>query len=136
MASKVFFGPRTINENNRSRLRIFFFSSRRRHTRWTGDWSSDVCSSDLARRAFRPGGREATEVQDHRGGGHGFRAAYGDGEEGGEDQSFERGGSAGARDSLHSRRDVDQRVVYLETEKSLRVQKKGRGPWQSVQKAW
>src|SRR5690348_5982044 len=23
----------------------FFFSSRRRHTRWTGDWSSDVCSS-------------------------------------------------------------------------------------------
>src|SRR5690348_14053597 len=21
----------------------FFFSSRRRHTRWTGDWSSDVC---------------------------------------------------------------------------------------------
>src|SRR5690348_18407253 len=29
--------------------RCFFFSSRRRHTRWTGDWSSDVCSSDLNR---------------------------------------------------------------------------------------
>src|SRR5690348_12330896 len=29
-------------------LLYFFFSSRRRHTRWTGDWSSDVCSSDLA----------------------------------------------------------------------------------------
>src|SRR6266581_5932035 len=28
-------------------LWFFFFSSRRRHTRWTGDWSSDVCSSDL-----------------------------------------------------------------------------------------
>src|SRR5690348_17998855 len=28
---------------------FFFFSSRRRHTRWTGDWSSDVCSSDLLR---------------------------------------------------------------------------------------
>src|SRR5579863_7590490 len=27
---------------------LFFFSSRRRHTMWTGDWSSDVCSSDLA----------------------------------------------------------------------------------------
>src|SRR5712692_11496629 len=27
---------------------IFFFSSRRRHTRWNCDWSSDVCSSDLA----------------------------------------------------------------------------------------
>ena len=25
----------------------FFFSSRRRHTRFTSDWSSDVCSSDL-----------------------------------------------------------------------------------------
>src|SRR5215467_15222718 len=26
----------------------FFFSSRRRHTRLQGDWSSDVCSSDLS----------------------------------------------------------------------------------------
>src|SRR5689334_22103460 len=25
---------------------LFFFSSRRRHTRWNCDWSSDVCSSD------------------------------------------------------------------------------------------
>src|SRR5690625_7222901 len=25
----------------------FFFSRRRRHTRWPRDWSSDVCSSDL-----------------------------------------------------------------------------------------
>src|SRR5947199_2189705 len=29
----------------------FFFSSRRRHTRCLSDWSSDVCSSDLTRRA-------------------------------------------------------------------------------------
>src|SRR5256885_13163834 len=28
---------------------FFFFSSRRRHTRLQGDWSSDVCSSDLGR---------------------------------------------------------------------------------------
>src|SRR2546426_8422376 len=28
-------------------LTFFFFSSRRRHTRLQGDWSSDVCSSDL-----------------------------------------------------------------------------------------
>src|SRR6266850_1687877 len=27
---------------------FFFFSSRRRHTRLQGDWSSDVCSSDLS----------------------------------------------------------------------------------------
>src|SRR3712207_8844051 len=29
---------------------FFFFSSRRRHTRYWRDWSSDVCSSDLAMR--------------------------------------------------------------------------------------
>src|SRR5256885_6614965 len=29
------------------RVSFFFFSSRRRHTRLQGDWSSDVCSSDL-----------------------------------------------------------------------------------------
>src|SRR5256885_12986918 len=29
----------------------FFFSSRRRHTRLQGDWSSNVCSSDLYSRA-------------------------------------------------------------------------------------
>src|SRR5207245_8785706 len=30
---------------------IFFFSSRRRHTRCYRDWSSDVCSSDLSSRS-------------------------------------------------------------------------------------
>src|SRR5262249_59170333 len=29
------------------RVWLFFFSSRRRHTRLVSDWSSDVCSSDL-----------------------------------------------------------------------------------------
>src|SRR5438309_6780786 len=33
----------------------FFFSSRRRHTRWNCDWSSDVCSSDLNERPGRSG---------------------------------------------------------------------------------
>src|SRR5690606_40728202 len=31
---------------------FFFFSSRRRHTRFSRDWSSDVCSSDLTRLAI------------------------------------------------------------------------------------
>src|SRR2546429_3992176 len=31
---------------------VFFFSSKRRHTRCSRDWSSDVCSSDLSRRSF------------------------------------------------------------------------------------
>src|SRR2546426_4729440 len=34
---------------------FFFFSSRRRHTRLQGDWSSDVCSSDLLSRASAVG---------------------------------------------------------------------------------
>src|SRR5207253_4333898 len=38
--------------------RFFFFSSRRRHTRWPRDWSSDVCSSDLS----SAGGRFSREV--------------------------------------------------------------------------
>src|SRR5207253_7661560 len=37
---------------------VFFFSSRRRHTRWPRDWSSDVCSSDL----IAGGGMLATSV--------------------------------------------------------------------------
>src|SRR5256885_9465832 len=37
---------------------MFFMSSRRRHTRLQGDWSSDVCSSDLPDPAERPRFRE------------------------------------------------------------------------------
>src|SRR6267154_2843177 len=50
---------------------VFFFSSRRRHTRWTGDWSSDVCSSDLRagcqrghRRAWARDARFASHAED------------------------------------------------------------------------
>src|SRR6267142_3253130 len=35
-------------------LCFFFFSSRRRHTRLTCDWSSDVCSSDLTPKPIGP----------------------------------------------------------------------------------
>src|SRR5690625_7549406 len=46
----------------RTSLMSFFFSSRRRHTIWPRDWSSDVCSSDLR----RPGGPapDASDVAD------------------------------------------------------------------------
>src|SRR5207253_7376450 len=40
---------------------FFFFSSRRRHTRWPRDWSSDVCSSDLV----RPGAFAGCEPERH-----------------------------------------------------------------------
>src|SRR2546430_8881748 len=36
-----------MSELLRQYVLIFFFSSRRRHTRFDCDWSSDVCSSDL-----------------------------------------------------------------------------------------
>src|SRR5256885_15354709 len=39
---------------------FFFFSSRRRHTRLQGDWSSDMCSSDLP--ANRPREREYERI--------------------------------------------------------------------------
>src|SRR2546430_4293060 len=42
----------------------FFFSSRRRHTRFDCDWSSDVCSSDLA----APVPRAANPLQSYRNG--------------------------------------------------------------------
>src|SRR5256886_10789031 len=38
---------------------FFFFSSRRRHTRFDCDWSSDVCSSDLAQDVAEPRGELA-----------------------------------------------------------------------------
>src|SRR5256886_9872736 len=38
---------RTTRRTRTSCAMFFFFSSRRRHTRFDCDWSSDVCSSDL-----------------------------------------------------------------------------------------
>src|SRR5690554_3823805 len=50
----------------------FFFSSRRRHTRCGRDWSSDVCSSDLGRFFFGPGGpREQVQERPFQGLGSG-----------------------------------------------------------------
>src|SRR5215208_7823383 len=53
----------TLNASTRQLYPGFFFSSRRRHTRWPRDWSSDVCSSDL------PGRRSRNVVRDREAGG-------------------------------------------------------------------
>src|SRR5690606_4572151 len=46
---------------------LFFFSSRRRHTRFSRDWSSDVCSSDLVWVTFGPQPRDArTTIREQR----------------------------------------------------------------------
>src|SRR4051812_22389430 len=47
----------------RKAMNDFFFSSRRRHTRLTCDWSSDVCSSDLAGRRQVRGHLRAARVR-------------------------------------------------------------------------
>src|SRR2546427_9109383 len=56
---------------------VFFFSSRRRHTRFDCDWSSDVCSSDLV--VVRSGtadlGQWITEHRDLR---EDFKKIYGE----------------------------------------------------------
>src|SRR2546430_3956060 len=44
-------------------LEVFFFSSRRRHTRFDCDWSSDVCSSDLHVRGPQPASDRAFRGQ-------------------------------------------------------------------------
>src|SRR5256885_16730408 len=50
-----------------ARYCFFFFSSRRRHTRLQGDWSSDVCSSDLLDARRGPGQPSGFEVTTHGG---------------------------------------------------------------------
>src|SRR3712207_9407970 len=42
---------------------VFFFSSRRRHTRYWRDWSSDVCSSDLYERQPRRSDAVAEQLE-------------------------------------------------------------------------
>src|SRR5690606_39289949 len=44
-------------------VEIFSFSSRRRHTRFSRDWSSDVCSSDLWQVEFRTDPAKGQAVQ-------------------------------------------------------------------------
>src|SRR5207248_6812893 len=62
-----------INLNYVLLFYFFFFSSRRRHTRSYGDWSSDVCSSDLFRNsqartaALRSAGVLACELRNRLG---------------------------------------------------------------------
>src|SRR3989475_8275320 len=53
---------------------FFFFSSRRRHTRFDCDWSSDVCSSDL-RSNWRGGPRGGRRGADRHDGQHQSAAA-------------------------------------------------------------
>src|SRR5690606_12767533 len=59
-------------------LCYFFFSSRRRHTRFSRDWSSDVCSSDLAAELGGFAGDGQIGVDEDGGDAVGFGEAAGD----------------------------------------------------------
>src|SRR5256885_5735627 len=61
-------------------LFFFFFSSRRRHTRLQGDWSSDVCSSDLGRGSLQRAlwwRGDATPLAGYAAGGYAFASGAG-----------------------------------------------------------
>src|SRR5256885_15498207 len=75
-------GVRHVGEGDSRMQMFFFFSSRRRHTRLQGDWSSDVCSSDLApRQAHVAGGaRPSHGSRTNRSGGIGRASGRGRGE--------------------------------------------------------
>src|SRR5699024_12203975 len=55
---------------------VFFFSSRRRHTRSKRDWSSDVCSSDLSHEVFEEVHQSIVERAAAFPDGHGVRLHY------------------------------------------------------------
>src|SRR3712207_7903409 len=83
---------------------LFFFSSRRRHTRYWRDWSSDVCSSDLGPGAApaglgEHGGEPGAGAQ-----GHGGEGAAGGGARGGGVVPAAQGPGGGAADRSGERR--------------------------------
>src|SRR5207245_7119338 len=94
---------------------LFFFSSRRRHTRCYRDWSSDVCSSDLAGDLEDHGGGEAGALAEQRAGQRHRRVRAG------------RGGRAQRRGPGQG----DRPVVAEQPDRSeeRRVGKESRGRW-------
>src|SRR2546430_8759915 len=87
----------------------FFFSSRRRHTRFDCDWSSDVCSSDLA--------RQAVTAFRQRAGTYGSRKAL----------AREQAGLAGVelqRQQLEAERRTDESLLAALRDRDLSVSRK------------
>src|SRR3989454_11417795 len=105
---------------------LFFFSSRRRHTRLQGDWSSDVCSSDLVRGGCDPGpvgrGRSGGRGPAHAAGAAGMNDTI-DVTVNGERRAVARGATLL---ELLRTLELDPRVVRSE---ERRVGKEGRSRW-------
>src|SRR5947207_12657858 len=94
---------------------LFFFSSRRRHTRSLCDWSSDVCSSDLATGR----GREGLAVLAARGGATETQST-----------GVTRGGAGDSRDARSRRGKARRRRPA----RGPRCQGHGRGPGRSEER--
>src|SRR5690606_41095812 len=86
---------------------FFFFSSRRRHTRFSRDWSSDVCSSDLAP---RPRKRQAGALRGQLAEPFGVLDAVQPGEVGGPPPAILEGADQVARDAKPRVRSEERRV--------------------------
>src|SRR2546429_2273153 len=107
----------------------FFFSSRRRHTRCSRDWSSDVCSSDLEhhhsrgspRRPRRPGRRRPGDAGRHRDEGE---REQGPDPEGRQDPRRLRGG---VRGRVHAVREVRREAGALPRQRAARGRRARQG---------
>src|SRR5688572_30879138 len=90
---------------------FFFFSSRRRHTRFDCDWSSDVCSSDLDGRG------KSSAFERYRKSGPG-RRKHGDQDERFRTADDRRSGSAAARNQLSGNRS-EEHTSELQSQSNL-----------------
>src|SRR5256885_13120563 len=93
-------------------MSLFFFSSRRRHTRLQGDWSSDVCSSDLAQRNVL---RHAVGEESH--------------EQCREDSESRQSPAQPVASYSHEERDESRRVKKSQRSEERRVGKECRSRW-------
>src|SRR5690606_40634507 len=90
-----------------SGLVLFFFSSRRRHTRFSRDWSSDVCSSDLVTSPnVEPGAQQMTEDE--------MRAAVEEAHRAGRKATAHAQGTEGIKAAVRAGRRSEERRVGKE----------------------
>src|SRR5690606_39327464 len=91
--SRISYANRCVYFDRHVIMFMFFFSSRRRHTRFSRDWSSDVCSSDLCRDRRRTAAADGGDAGPRR---LGALAA------GGGDRSADEIGRASCRERVES----------------------------------
>src|SRR5690606_35332638 len=100
---------------------FFFFSSRRRHTRFSRDWSSDVCSSDLGEGVGLDKG-EGVGAKKRLDGPYGARRIKGPARRPGEDDKHaDDGNGAKRKRNRHTQKQEDQQAREHSNRKGSRV---------------